>query len=382
MLLSVPRAPEESAAPLNVGQLGPLLARLHEAVDLDSFWAASVQMLNALVPHHSCSLLYGIVNPQELNARHKMPGSRADRQAVNNLNVVQAFLDRHPQIKHYKFSEVLAEDPSARDRLLAQQGPTTIPWNEFIHLAFWNGSRPDSVLSIRRGSEQGPFTEQETRLIYSFHPIIEAALFRLRKLAVERSQISSIERFLVDLPVPVVFVDSDLKLICASRDGLATCMEWNCGKKSARQMDHRRGFKLPPEIVAATQRLQAETGANPVAAFRKARVPHPTDRALVAQVNQDVHGGSPWMRPNYRIVFLIERSIDNAPLVSNQAGASILQQLSAQERRVALLLADGCNNRLIAEKLGKSKRTVECQLASIYAKLGLKNRFQLVRALL
>ena len=371
------RAPAPLPSAYIDARLGPLIAQLHGAVDLDGFWKASLQLLNALVPHHSASLLYGIVNSHTLNSRHAMPGARAERRSVSNLAIVQAFLARHPQIKCYTFSDVLAEDPSAHDRRLAQQSRQHEAWVDFVHLAFWDGPRPDTVLSVRRSRSQGPFTREETQLLQSLHPVIEAGLQRLRRLAEERSQHLSIERFLADVPVPVIFLDSHLKLIYASREGYAACAAWNFGPKSARRLNPRRSFAVPTPIAAACGSLRGKT-----AGVRRLRVAHPTNPQLVAQIVVDLPHTSPWARPVYRILFLVEHSIDDVPLSSKPAALALLQRLTAHERRVALLVTEGCNNNVIAERLGKSPRTVECQLTEIYRKLAVKNRVQLTRILL
>jgi len=51
--------------------------------------------------------------------------------------------------------------------------------------------------------------------------------------------------------------------------------------------------------------------------------------------------------------------------------------LSAREREIAALIADGTPNRVLAERFAINQRTVEKHLTSIYAKLGLRNRSEL-----
>ncbi len=359
---------------------GVLVSQLHTAVDLDSFWRASLQLLSESVPHHSCSLLYGIVDKATLHARHHMPGGRADRRSVSNLFIVESFLARHPQIKLYTYREVLAEDPTADERRLAQQGPDGAPWDDFVHLAFWDGDRPDAVLSVRRSRQQGAFNPDELGLLQNLHPVIEAGLQRLRRLAEERSQHLSIERFLADVPVPVIFLDAQLRLIHASREGYAACAEWNFGEKSARSLNPRRAFRVPDAIADRCRALGAAKSEASVST-RKLRLPHPANPRLVAQIVVDLPQASQWARPVFRIVFLVERSIDGVALSANPGSVALLQRLTSNERRVALLATEGFNNRAIAEKLGKSPRTVECQLTEIYRKLAVKNRVQLTRTL-
>ena len=55
--------------------------------------------------------------------------------------------------------------------------------------------------------------------------------------------------------------------------------------------------------------------------------------------------------------------------------------LTAREREIALLVAGGRTNREIAEQLVLSTRTIEAHLRTIYAKLGLRSRVELTRAM-
>jgi DNA-binding NarL/FixJ family response regulator len=55
--------------------------------------------------------------------------------------------------------------------------------------------------------------------------------------------------------------------------------------------------------------------------------------------------------------------------------------LTATERRVAELIAEGATNRDAAATLFVSVRTVETHVASIYRKLGVRTRAELVRRL-
>lgn len=55
--------------------------------------------------------------------------------------------------------------------------------------------------------------------------------------------------------------------------------------------------------------------------------------------------------------------------------------LTPTERRIAELVGSGLSNAEIAEERGVSRRTVEKHLESVYAKLCLENRYQLIREL-
>jgi DNA-binding CsgD family transcriptional regulator len=53
--------------------------------------------------------------------------------------------------------------------------------------------------------------------------------------------------------------------------------------------------------------------------------------------------------------------------------------LTASERRVVALAAEGLSNREIAERLFVTQRTVETHLGHAFAKLGVRRRDQLTR---
>jgi DNA-binding NarL/FixJ family response regulator len=57
-------------------------------------------------------------------------------------------------------------------------------------------------------------------------------------------------------------------------------------------------------------------------------------------------------------------------------------QPTLREREVAALIAEGCTNRQVAERLTLSERTVEVHVANLFDKLGVSSRTQLVRFVL
>lgn len=59
----------------------------------------------------------------------------------------------------------------------------------------------------------------------------------------------------------------------------------------------------------------------------------------------------------------------------------LLKCLSPSERKVAGLVASGLRNDAIAERLCRSRKTIESQISSIFRKLNVSNRTQLARLL-
>jgi DNA-binding NarL/FixJ family response regulator len=53
--------------------------------------------------------------------------------------------------------------------------------------------------------------------------------------------------------------------------------------------------------------------------------------------------------------------------------------LTHREREIFALIATGYDNDQIAEKLGLAVQTVRNQVSTIYSKLGVKDRFEIIR---
>jgi DNA-binding NarL/FixJ family response regulator len=66
-------------------------------------------------------------------------------------------------------------------------------------------------------------------------------------------------------------------------------------------------------------------------------------------------------------------------LVKLSSDAKVQTQLTATEREIVALVCGGQTNTEIASLRGRSVRTVETQLSSIYRKLGISSRAELIR---
>ncbi len=75
------------------------------------------------------------------------------------------------------------------------------------------------------------------------------------------------------------------------------------------------------------------------------------------------------------------RSLSREPKLSDCRTALPLDDLTRREREAVELLGQGLSNSEIAERMQISRRTVEKHFESVYRKLGLENRYQLMREL-
>jgi DNA-binding CsgD family transcriptional regulator len=81
--------------------------------------------------------------------------------------------------------------------------------------------------------------------------------------------------------------------------------------------------------------------------------------------------------------FLLEfdRRVHGLTLEMPDRSGPVLQKLTASERAVALVVADGFANQEVADRLGKSVHAVKFLLHRIYQKTGVPSRGALVAAL-
>jgi DNA-binding CsgD family transcriptional regulator len=81
--------------------------------------------------------------------------------------------------------------------------------------------------------------------------------------------------------------------------------------------------------------------------------------------------------------FLIEfdRRVHGMRLDTPDPSLPVLQNMTAAERAVAMVLADGFSNQEIADRLGKSVDAVKFLLHRIYQKTGIPSRAALVAVL-
>lgn len=75
-------------------------------------------------------------------------------------------------------------------------------------------------------------------------------------------------------------------------------------------------------------------------------------------------------------------SLENLMTTRSVQESSLLDRVTPAERALVHLIREGCSNKEIAARLGKSARTVRTQLSSVYKKIGVTSRSRLVARLL
>jgi DNA-binding CsgD family transcriptional regulator len=344
---------------------------LHCALDWGSLWPAVVGVLDAAMPYHSCSLLFGIENFRATETRHHIvAGDYFNFKSASLVAVSGPFLQTHPHIKLYTYSDVRRTDPAAAQRRL-QKEVSLSAWDQFVHLVFWDEDRPDALFSVRRTAAQGDFSPTEKEFLAGLHSDLDAALHRVRQLQRERHRQAVVRHFVSNLPLPVLFLDERRRLSFATDEAYERCAVWNLGADRAGQLNARQCFRVPADIARVCAQFLNDPTTD-ATTKNEIRVVHATIPELSATVNMS----TPRRRcacHTFVVTFSTQRMGEHAPT----AALGALSQLTPSERRVALLVAGGRRNQDVACTLGKSLRTVEFQLNVIYRKLGIRSRTQL-----
>lgn len=356
-------------------------AALIKSLDMATLWQSCTHLISQNLPLHSCSLMFDIDGLTPNKGWHHQTEARDDKtRLVTSLEVAAPYLDANPRIRWYSFSQIASHDSLATERL-KDQNPMP-GWRDFIHLAFWNDSRLEVVLSLRLHREHTELTENELTFLADLYPLLDACLQRVQALESDRVRHQAFEALLDHLPIAIVLVDTQLTPHYMSREAQRLCHRW--------RNDIERSGRLPTAIeMPLRQQMQSQACSSDRLAH-DAGDARPSTSLTIAhaqRTNQRLRvdiGSFPRSSGPHALIPLTFTATDEG-IDSNHASASrtlsLLKCLSPSERKVAQLVAAGLRNDAIAERLCRSRKTIESQISSIFRKLNVANRTQLARML-
>jgi len=351
--------------------LHPERAALLKALDMATLWQACAAMINKALPCHSCSLLFDIDDYQPLQGRHHVASGREDCAGlVTSLEVAAPYLDANPQIRWYTFSQIASQDAHAPARLRAQNPAPG--WHDFIHLAFWDGTRLEAVLSIRILNGHSELGQNGLAFLTELYPLLDASLQRVRLLEADRLRHEAFENLVYELPLAAVLVDEHLVPSYMSREAKRICRQWSADTERAGHLPGAIRKPLQRWLEQAPQSLEKHT---PLA------IGHPHRPGSRLRVEISSAPGNSFGRAQHLLILAPDGEAHEVLDGTSARALPLLKCLSPSERKVAGLVASGLRNDAIAERLCRSRKTIECQISSIFRKLNIANRTQLARLL-
>ena len=366
----------------------PLLA-LHAAVEVEPLWRAVQGVLRAAVPAHRVTLFLGHLGMGEARlvfTDPPIPDAARWYAERGKDNPFSPFIERHRGRKLYQFAEVLPPPAQFRRTEFYRRFAATEGWDKGVSVLYWARGEVKSMFSLYRAPTEADFDAAELALLQYLYPFIGTAVDRVHLVHSERLARRGLEDFNKRLPVGLVTLDWDLRVVFANPEGLNACAQWNLGPEAARMFKSRECFALPAAVRDAARGLrEAIARRNPKELHGQlgdiAQVPHPTLPGLSATVSASNNPASALAKPRFLVVFDAWRAAASTAQQRHANSAAALRELTPREREIALLVAEGHSNDEIATTLSKSVLTIKTQLNAVFRKLGLKRRAQLIALL-
>ena len=128
-------------------------------------------------------------------------------------------------------------------------------------------------------------------------------------------------------------------------------------------------------VIAMTLAPTAEQLREALSAGAKGYIEAMASAAILQQAGQTVTNGAMWL-PAPLVAGLV--AIVSRALEKQQTERPDLSMLTEREREVTMEVIKGALNKQVADKLNITERTVKAHLASVFAKLGVRDRMQLM----
>jgi DNA-binding NarL/FixJ family response regulator len=368
-----------------LNQFAKNLAAVCGALDSDEFINATFRLLRAAAPGCSawmmlrycdsrgaiCMSSNGLRLEDDIAKHfyHDYPGYR--------------FLIKHPGTKLLPANGILPESEELLMSRLYWLCRFPMGWRHSLGLCFWEERSLDGldcIFWIHRAAALGDFTAAEISLLENLHSLIDDARRRINKLQAERSTLHSLEELVRNLPLATAVLDWHLRPIYHNQAGGIECARWRVGTIKAERAD----FKVPDDLMQMCREMKRElydtiqSDARPARIKREAQNVHQNMRAIITLIPSN---DAAIDNPSFLLQFVSSSKVKAAPVVGEK-NLALLAQLTPEERLVASLICEGKSNDDISTQLAKSIWTVKRQIYSIFRKLHLTSRTQLVMSLL
>ena len=366
----------------------PALIKMCGASDLTAFWSASVKVMQRAAAHHTAFLwcdYFNFAKSSKSTIVFESPAHARSPdywEARRRYHLTAGYLAVHAGLKLYRMNDVVSQEKIRKSEFYRQ---IMMPegWEFAVTLAFWHKGTLRASVALYRTKAQGHLSDSEVSKLAGLHAIIEAGLFRILDQQQSQAMHVCLEDFLQTLPVGMLLLDWNLQPIFFNEEGCQLTLVWNQGPANARALNSRNCFALPDIFKKTCEKLREQwlermVPGRPPPDILSVRLVHPKVHGFRATImTQNVKSVSA-SRPSF-LVRLTGLAIDNdSALIPSEQQIELLSYLSPREREIALLVTQGLSNDEIAGRLRKESSTVKAQLTSIFRKLEVGGRTQLV----
>ncbi len=354
----------------------PLL-NLHAAIDVDSFWKAVQNVIQAAIP--SCfiglTLQHSPILPRITKSTEKLAAS------FFPITAVKKYFSAHPPRNILVLNDFFSDERHFRRSSFYRDCMEPINGRCAIGLFFWEIRRLLAAIIVIRNEQQGRLSPGEMRMIRYLHAQFQTALRRLHSRSRERAVRVALEQFMRRVPLPTVLLRWNLRLAYRNQAAVESCAVWQWGPSEARFIKLKA--PLPPEVLNQCRVLKKRweqltpLGLAP-GNFWDETVRHPTRRDLRATISLKQIGSAAFARPHFLVEFESFQARTATGYQISSASLSHMVRLTSREQNLARLVCDGRSNQEIADEAGLSLETVKRHLHSIFCKLEVSSRSRLM----
>ncbi len=368
----------------------PILA-LHSAIDRESLWHGVREVLANVCHFDRITLFLGHLGMGEARMVYtepEIPEATRWFSERGKLNPFSRWIEAHVGAPYYLFRDVVGEPAEFHRTPFYQKFAKREGWDKGLSVMFWRGEEMLAMFSLYRAPEVEDFSTAELKQILEIGRHIEVAVTRVQQIHRDQNFRNALQAFTRTLPAPLLLLDWAMKLFFANPAAYESAAIWNFGARKARSYNPRECFRVPGPVLQVVRQLKTEiqaidprelSGRMP----KPLEIPHPLDSRLRATISPAHFGQSSLARPGFFVLFKEPISLEEPlpPEAMAARKARALAALTPAEREVVRFICTGASNAEIAGELNKSVLTVKTQVNSIFQKLGLKSRAQLVSRL-
>jgi DNA-binding CsgD family transcriptional regulator len=354
----------------------PLL-HLHAAIDVDSFWKGVQDVIEAALPNCfiGLTLQHSPILPRIAKSTQKLPGS------FFPIMPIKKYFSAHPHRNVLVINDFFSDERHFRRSSFYRDCIVPINGRCAIGLFFWESRRLLAAIIVVRSEQQGELSPGEMRVIRYLHAQFQTALRRLHSRSRERAVRVALEQFMRRVPLPTVLLRWNLRLAYRNQAAAESCAVWQRGPSEARFIKLKA--PLPPEVLNQCRVLKKRWEQLSPLSLASANlvdetVRHPTRCDLRATISLKQISSAAFARPHFLIEFEDLRGSGGTGYQISRASLSHLVRLTRREQNLARLVCDGRSNQEIADESGLSLETVKKHLHSIFRKLEVSSRSQLM----
>jgi DNA-binding CsgD family transcriptional regulator len=353
-----------------------LLVSLHAGTDIAAFWKASQSLIQTAVPE--CRLGITLQNNSPLTIANdwtcQIPSAVFETAAFEN------FIGHPPAIKVIRIIEVfgrrnaLVKSAFYRRYMMPNKSAYT------FFLVFRKRHAVSCIMTILRTLREGELNGNETKLLHRLHPHFQTALHRLADVERDHAARSALQEIVRRLPLAMIVLRWNLEVTYQNPAAREFCTVWENGRELARVL--KGSGAVPEAILNGCRGLQKRWKQSlRLAAADRHIPPHtvhcpklPEVRVMITLMQPPAHGIA---NPHF-LIECEDRHHGQEHSTMSPQQLPHLARLTPRERELTRLLCDGHSNQEIADAVGLSLAMVKKHFHSIFRKLELASRAQLM----